>query len=157
MGNTLNPYASFLGSQDPLAVIAATSTALQEAIAAKLSSGTIDVPRAAGTWTPRQILGHLADTEITFAMRLRQTAAEAHHVIQPFDQDAWNAANPHQDVEVALGLFQAVRRANVAFIQAQPEGMFAKPVSHPERGTMTFRTLVETMAGHDLNHLGQLK
>jgi hypothetical protein len=27
----------------------------------------------------------------------------------------------------------------------------------PERGTMTFLTIVETMAGHDLNHLGQLQ
>ena len=31
-----------------------------------------------------------------------------------------------------------------------------RPASHPERGTMTFQTIVETMAGHDLNHLGQL-
>jgi hypothetical protein len=30
-------------------------------------------------------------------------------------------------------------------------------VTHPERGEMTFKTLVETMAGHDLNHLGQLE
>jgi len=29
-------------------------------------------------------------------------------------------------------------------------------MTHPERGTMTFHTVVETMAGHDLNHLGQL-
>jgi hypothetical protein len=27
-------------------------------------------------------------------------------------------------------------------------------MTHPERGTMTFQTVVETMAGHDLNHLG---
>jgi len=32
-----------------------------------------------------------------------------------------------------------------------------RPVTHPERGTMTFQTIVETMAGHDLNHLGQLR
>ena len=31
-----------------------------------------------------------------------------------------------------------------------------KKVNHPERGDMTFRTIVETMAGHDLNHLKQL-
>ena len=33
----------------------------------------------------------------------------------------------------------------------------SKPVTHPERGTMTFQTLLETMAGHDLNHLQQLE
>ena len=36
-------------------------------------------------------------------------------------------------------------------------GSASKPVTHPERGTMTFQTIVETMAGHDLNHLAQLK
>jgi hypothetical protein len=30
-------------------------------------------------------------------------------------------------------------------------------VTHPERGTMTFRTLVETMAGHDVNHVRQIQ
>jgi hypothetical protein len=33
----------------------------------------------------------------------------------------------------------------------------ARVVTHPERGTMTFQTIVETMAGHDLNHIGQLQ
>ena len=31
-----------------------------------------------------------------------------------------------------------------------------RKVTHPERGTMTFQTIVETMAGHDLNHIAQL-
>ena len=32
-----------------------------------------------------------------------------------------------------------------------------RPVTHPERGAMTFLTIVETMAGHDLDHLAQLE
>jgi hypothetical protein len=33
----------------------------------------------------------------------------------------------------------------------------AKPVTHPERGTMTFQTIVETIAGHDRNHIKQIE
>jgi hypothetical protein len=33
----------------------------------------------------------------------------------------------------------------------------ARPVTHPERGTITLWTIVETMAGHDLNHLQQIE
>ena len=33
----------------------------------------------------------------------------------------------------------------------------SRPVTHPERGAMTFQTIIETMAGHDLNHIGQLR
>ena len=149
----MNPYASFLGSQDPLTLVAATPEKLRAAIAKH--DATLDVPRAPGKWSPRQILAHLADTEIAFAMRLRQTAAEPHHVIQPFDQDAWSAAHPKPDAATALAMFAAVRASNLDFIRAQPSSMMDKPVTHPERGTMTFRTIVETMAGHDLNHLGQ--
>ena len=35
--------------------------------------------------------------------------------------------------------------------------MQLREMTHPERGTMTFQTVVETMAGHDMNHLGQLQ
>ena len=37
-----------------------------------------------------------------------------------------------------------------------PEAM-TKQLLHPERGEMTLRVLIETMAGHDLNHLAQLE
>jgi DinB superfamily len=149
----MNPYASFLGSQDPLTVIADSPQQLRQAVAKHAND--IDVPRAPGKWSPRQVLAHLAETEIAFAMRLRQTVADAHHIIQPFDQDAWSAANPNPDPAIALAMFTALRAANIEFIRAQPASMMAKKVTHPERGTMTFGTIVETMAGHDLNHLGQ--
>jgi len=32
-----------------------------------------------------------------------------------------------------------------------------KKLTHPERGDMTFRTVIETMCGHDFNHLKQLE
>jgi len=147
----LNPYASFLDSQDPLAVIAATPAKLTELAALPARAPT------PGKWDVREILCHLADTEITFAFRLRQAVAEQHHTIQPFDQDSWAAAYAAYDQAGALDLFGAVRRWNVKFIAAQPPAVFERQVTHPERGTMTFRTLVETMAGHDLNHLGQIE
>jgi hypothetical protein len=152
----MNPYAANLGEKNPIAVIRETAERLRTAMAAHQAAGTVDEPRAAGAWAARQILAHLADTEIVFAMRLRQAVAQENHVIQPFDQDAWAAGYSAADVESALAVFSAVRAWNVQFIAAQPEEMFAKGLSHPERGTMTFRTLVETMAGHDRNHLSQL-
>ena len=94
---------------------------------------------------------------MVFAFRLRQTLAEPHHVIQPFDQDLWAAHYSAYDVESALAVFTAVRDFNVKLIRSLPPEALSKPVSHPERGTMTFRNVVETMAGHDVNHLGQLQ
>jgi hypothetical protein len=45
----------------------------------------------------------------------------------------------------------------LTFLGKAPPQAAAKQVTHPECGAMTFETIVETMAGHDLNHLGQLQ
>ncbi len=57
----------------------------------------------------------------------------------------------------ALALFKALREWNRALIASLPPEAFSKPVRHPERGEMTFQSLVETMGGHDVNHLRQLE
>ena len=151
MWSMLNPYASNLGDRDPLAVIAATPDRLSALTA---SPGRAPAP---GKWDIREILCHLADCEITFAFRMRQAVAEEHHTIQPFDQDRWASAYSAYDTKGALDLFRSLRDWNLKFVAAQPQEVFTKPLTHPERGTMTFRTLVETIAGHDLNHLKQIE
>jgi hypothetical protein len=114
-------------------------------------------PPAPGKWSAREILCHLADCEIVFAFRLRQTLAEPRHVIQPFDQDLWARNYAAYDAPAALAVFIAVRDFNTRLIASLPPEAFSKPVSHPERGAMTFQTVVETMGGHDLNHIAQIE
>lgn len=78
-------------------------------------------------------------------------------MIQPFDQDIWAQHYCGYDAKSALAAFSAVREFNVKLISSIPSEAFAKPVTHPERGTMTFENVVETMGGHDLNHLQQIE
>lgn len=154
----LNPYAGFLGSLNPREIIANTPHTL---IRLEEQLGAADVERsyAPGKWTARQIFCHLADCEIAFAFRLRQAAAAPNHVIQPFDQDAWSRVydRPEFHAHTAVQVFAAVRGWNLVLIESLPSESLSLPVTHPERGAMTFSTILETMAGHDLNHLGQLQ
>ena len=108
-------------------------------------------------WNAREIVCHLADCELVFGFRLKQTLAEDCPVLQPFDQEKWARRYGNLDVESALRLFEACRRWNVLLIEGATAEEQARTVTHPERGTMTFWTIVETMAGHDTNHLGQLE
>jgi uncharacterized damage-inducible protein DinB len=156
MLSVMNPYASFLGDRDPLEVIAATSQKLT-GIAADLGPEGLERSLATGKWSARAILCHLADCEVAFAFRLRQTLAEPHHVIQPLDQDIWARSYSSLEARTALEAFSALRRWNLALLGAVPREAWSKPVTHPERGQMTFEVLIQTMAGHDLNHLGQLE
>jgi hypothetical protein len=152
----VNPYASSLGPRDPREVIASTADRLRELLDS-LGESRADQSPAPGKWSVREILCHLADCEIVFAFRYRQTLAEPHHVIQPFDQDLWASNYAAYDAQSALAVFTAVRNFNLKLIESLPPEAFSKPVSHPERGSMTFQSIVETMGGHDLNHIGQIE
>lgn len=156
MSRHMNPYASILGDRNPLEVMGATSERLCEVFDTLGPEGAA-LSVAPGKWSAREILCHLADTELAFGFRLRQALAEAHHILQPFDQDAWARGYASCDTKQALAVFSAIRQWNIAFIRTATPDEFSTRVSHPQRGEMTFNTLVEIMAGHDLNHLRQLE
>lgn len=155
MTTAVNPYAGYIGELHPDEVIADTPKRITELVE-RLGPSGLERSYAPGKWSAREIVCRLADAEIAFAFRLRQTLAEPHHVIQPFDQDAWAHGYRSLPASAAAATFAAIRRWNLALIEAAGPGARAKPVSHPERGDMTFQTIVETMAGHDRNHLRQL-
>jgi hypothetical protein len=151
----MNPYASFLGNQDAMRVLGETPGRLRQ-IAASLKDRINKAP-ALGKWSPREILAHLADAEMVFAFRYRQALADDNHVIQPFDQEKWAKSYGTYSAEQALLMFAAGREWNLALLRTLTPEQLARTVTHPERGTMVVRTIVETAAGHDLNHLRQLE
>jgi uncharacterized damage-inducible protein DinB len=152
----INPYASFLAGRDPIPVIASTADRLQTLTAPLTLEQTSREP-APGKWSIREIVAHLADCELVFAFRLRQTLAEDHHVLQPFDQTKWGERYAPYDLASGLGLFTATRGWNLKLLSTLSEADRHRPVTHPERGTMTLWTIVETMGGHDINHLQQVE
>jgi hypothetical protein len=152
----LNPYAKFLDGHDPLKTLATTARRI-ETFLDELGSHRSNQPPAPGKWSPREIVCHLADCEMVFAFRLRQTLSEDHHHVQPFNQTKWGDNYTAYELQEALAAFHATRNWNLALLRALPPEVHSKPVTHPERGAMTFHTIVETMAGHDLNHLSQFE
>ena len=154
----LNPYARFLGDRDPREVIAETAGRLSS-ILDIIGPEAAERSPAPGKWSAREIICHLADCELVFAFRLRQALAEPNHVIQPFDQEKWAALYdaPLFDPTFAIHVFGAVRGWNIRLVSTLSRDDLSKPVTHPERGVMTVQTIIETMGGHDLNHLEQLE
>jgi uncharacterized damage-inducible protein DinB len=151
-----NPYADFVEKRDPFTVVRETPKQLHDLIA-QLGPQGLERRLAPGKWRARAILSHLADCEVSFGFRLRQTLTIDNHVMQPFDQDKWALPYDSFSGQQALEVFSALRGWNVALLQTLTPDQLEREVMHPERGEMTLRTIVETMAGHDTNHLRQLE
>jgi uncharacterized damage-inducible protein DinB len=154
--SALNPYKGFLDGRPVEEILADTSGAIAGFLD-KMGAEKVNEAPAPGKWSAAAIVSHLADCEIVFAFRLRQTLAEDGPTIQPFDQDKWAARYGDLPASAALEAFRALRNWNLKLIQHTLPHEAERTMTHPERGVMTFRTVVETMAGHDLNHLGQLR
>ncbi len=156
----MNPYAHHLADRPLDEVLTSTPARLHEAACA-LTPEQLEAPIAPGKWSPRQILAHLADCELAFSWRLRQVLATEPGgppaTLQPFDQAAWATRYQAYETPAALALFRATREWNLALLSTlEPEDLLREGF-HPERGLITFQTILETMAGHDLNHLKQLQ
>jgi hypothetical protein len=152
----MNPYARQLGTRDPLKVVATTARHLEQ-LSVALGPARIEESPAPGKWSPLEILCHLADCEIAFGFRLRQALAVDHYIIQPFDQELWARSYSGYDAQAAMMTFSCVRQWNLMLLRSVPAEALSKQILHPERGELTFRELIETIAGHDLNHLAQLE
>ncbi|HEY1985713.1 MAG TPA: DinB family protein [Terracidiphilus sp.] len=152
----LNPYAKFLDNRPVSEVLAATPAAIA-GLLETIGPARATHPPAPGKWNAAEIVCHLADCELVFAFRLRQTVAEDSPTIQPFDQEKWAAVYPGISANQACDVFSALRGWNLQFKRKVLPAAATRTVTHPERGAMTFQTILETMAGHDLNHLAQLQ
>jgi hypothetical protein len=152
-----NPYDKFLDGR-PLEAILGDSPGSVASLLEAIGSANASKGPAPGKWSAAEIVSHLADCELAFGFRLRQTLAEDNHTIQPFDQDKWATGSNYSAIGAgqALAAFTALRNWNLQLIERSLPGAANRRATHPERGAMTFQTIVETMAGHDLNHLAQL-
>jgi hypothetical protein len=156
MATPSNPYAQHLAARDALEVLNETPARLQSLLET-LGPARLNESYAPGKWTLNTVLCHLADCELTFGYRWRQVVAQPHHIIQPFDQDSWATHYAGLDAKLALAAFCANRTWNLNWIKSLTPADLAKPVSHPERGELTLRQLLQITAGHDLNHLAQFE
>jgi DinB superfamily len=151
----LNPYEKFLDGSPVEEILATTPEALTAALES-IGAEKLTLTYAPCKWCAAEITCHLADLELIFGFILRQTLTEDNPIIQKFDQDKWAATYTGIPASQALSVFTALRQWNLTLIRTALPAAAARPTTHLVLGEMTFQTIVEIMAGHDLNHLDQL-
>lgn len=112
-----------------------------------------------GKWSIRQIVAHLADSEIVCAHRMRQIVAEDHPTLIAFDQEAWarNLDYARRKPKQSLESFRRVRAENYELLKELPESVYARTGNHSERGPITLQFQLELLAQHAESHARQMQ
>lgn len=152
----MNLYAKDLGDRDVLTALAETPERLRQ-IVGRLTDDELDRAYGPAKWTARQIIDHLAQTEMVYGMRLRMALSTIDYVVQPFDQDKFMSREPRHDSREAFETFYTLRKYNLPLYRSLTKEERVIPFLHPERGQMTVWELPATLAGHDLHHLQHLE
>jgi hypothetical protein len=122
------------------------------------SDDELDAHPAPGKWSAREIVHHLADSEMTSAIRLRLLLAVDRPQIVGYDQEEF-ARRLHYDrpIQASLDAFKAARRSTAELLDAMSDDDWRREGRHTESGTYTTERWLEIYASHAHNHASQIK
>lgn len=129
------------------------------AVTTGAAGAELDFAPEPGRWNVRQIVAHLADSEIVTADRLRRLIAEDNPLLVAFDQDAWarNLGYERRRIADSLELFRRLRAENHQLLASLPRQAFERWGTHSERGRITLRELVASAVEHVESHARQIQ
>ncbi len=112
-----------------------------------------------GKWSAREIVHHLADSEMTSAIRLRRLLCEERPHIQGYDQDAYAARLRYneRDTAPALEAFRAARSTTAQLLEAMTDEDWSREGTHSESGRYTAEDWLRIYAAHAHGHAAQLR
>jgi hypothetical protein len=118
----------------------------------------LDAHPAPGKWSAREIVHHLADSEMTAAVRLRLLLAEERPQIRGYDQEAF-AQKLHYDrpYERSLEAFRYARESTADILDRMSEADWSREGTHSEHGRYPVTRWLEIYAEHAHNHAGQIR
>ena len=161
METQLQYKARILGlmeGKDPIAVQRETVLRLANLVEG-IPAEELNKAPAPDKWSVATILAHLSEAEVVSTWRYRQMIEHDGTSLPGYDQEVWetlgeySARSPHE----SLQLFRLLRQANLQMFDKLTLEEWQRHGIHAERGPMTVRDLAVQIAGHDLNHLAQIR
>jgi DinB superfamily len=124
----------------------------------KITPEELDATPAPTGWSVRQIIHHLADSEMTAAVRLRLLLAQDRPTIHGYDQDQF-ADRLHYDRphETSLELFKWAREGTAEILERLTPAEWLRQGTHTELGRFGVEEWLATYSEHAHRHARQIR
>lgn len=124
-----------------------------------LSEQQLDLARAPGKWTIRQIVHHVTDSASSSLGRILMALAEPGRTFRsnPYSQDKWVVGldHAHRPVHTALALTQAIHQ-HVSAVVHHLDTPLDRWIEADLAGRATVRQMLTLLAGHVSSHCAQI-
>lgn len=132
---------------------------IEEALAG-ITEAELDARPAPGEWTAREIVHHLADSEMTSAIRLRRLIVEDAPAITGYDQDEFVRvlSYPKRPIAASFKAFAGARESTAEILDQLTAADWAKAGTHNEiDGPYGVEDWLTIYAAHAHNHADQIR
>lgn len=118
----------------------------------------LDARPAPGKWTAREVVHHLADSEMAAAFRLRLLVAVDNPAIHGYDQEEFaRRLFYNRPIAASLEAFKAARRSTAEILESMTDADWRRSGSHTEHnGSYTPERWLEIYAPHAHQHAEQI-
>ena len=124
----------------------------------KITDEELDARQAPGRWSAREIVHHLADSEMNAAMRLRLLLAEDRPAIKGIDQNEFARRlyydRPH---ESSLEAFRWARQTTAELLERLGPAEWEREGTHSEIGRFGVEEWLRIYAPHAHQHARQIR
>jgi len=124
----------------------------------KVTPEELDFKPDPARWSVREIIHHLADSEMTAAVRLRMLIAQDRPTLQGYDQDEFARRlyydRPH---EASLELFRLARQSTVEILDRLTPAEWVREGTHTETGPYGVESWLKTYSEHAHKHARQIR
>jgi hypothetical protein len=124
-----------------------------------ITEAELDARAAPGSWTAREVVHHLPDSEMTSAIRLRRLLAEDAPLLGGYNEERFAVTLRYstRPIEDALELFDLVRRVTTEILERMTEEEWTRRGTHSESGPYGCETWLEIYAAHAHDHAEQIR
>jgi hypothetical protein len=122
------------------------------------SAVELDAREAPGEWSPREVVHHLADSEMNSAIRLRRLIAEDNPEIIGYDQEEYaHILYYDRPIDPSLAVFNAVRVSTADILDRLTEEQWQRAGTHSESGSYSVLDWLQIYAVHAHEHADQIR
>jgi hypothetical protein len=123
-----------------------------------ITAAELEAREGPGEWCPREVVHHLADSEMTSAIRLRLLIAQESPTIFGYDQEEFvRNLFPERPLEPSLAAFAAARDCTAPILRRLSEEQWQRAGTHTESGHYTVEDWLRIYGVHAHDHADQIR
>lgn len=150
-------YIDLISSDDILKVLDEQIIHLQELIS-KISQEKENFRYAEGKWTPKEVLGHILDTERIMAYRALRFARKDKTPLAGFDENNYVEHADFNEIKIhdLAHSFSLIRKSNIELFKYFDEETLNE-MGNANGNEVSVRSILFMIAGHTVHHINVIK